>query len=58
MPAKLQDAQSHVLAVLGDIGGRVNRLEPIANRYEENQLMYTDIKSKLDAGRVDEFQDG
>jgi flagellar hook-associated protein 3 FlgL len=45
---KLQDTQSHVLAVLGDIGGRVNRLELIANRYEENQLMYTDIKSKLE----------
>ena len=25
-----------------------NRLELIANRYEENQLMYTDIKSKLE----------
>ena len=45
---KLQDAQSHVLAVLGDIGGRVNRLELIFNRYEEDQLMYTDIKSKLE----------
>jgi len=45
---KLQDAQSHVLAVLGDIGGRVNRLELIANRYDEDQLMYTDIKSKLE----------
>jgi len=45
---KLQDAQSHVLSVLGDIGGRVNRLELIANRYEEDQLMYTDIKSKLE----------
>ena len=45
---KLQDAQSHVLAVLGDIGGRVNRLELIANRYEEDQLIYTDNKSKLE----------
>jgi flagellar hook-associated protein 3 FlgL len=45
---ELQNAQSHVLSVLGDIGGRVNRLELISNRYEEDKLMYTDIKSKLE----------
>ncbi len=45
---KLLAGQSRVLAVAADIGGRVNRLELIANRYEEDNLMYTDMKSKLE----------
>ncbi len=45
---KLLAGQSRVLAVAADIGGRVNRLELIANRYEEDSLMYTDMKSKLE----------
>lgn len=45
---QLQDCQSHVLSVVADIGGRVNRLELISNRYDEDNLMYTDMKSKLE----------
>jgi len=45
---KLQDSQSHVLSVLADIGGRENRLELVSNRYDEDNLMYTDMKSKLE----------
>lgn len=45
---KLQAEQSRVLTVLADIGGRVNRLELIANRYEEDTLMYTNMKSRLE----------
>jgi flagellar hook-associated protein 3 FlgL len=45
---QLQDSQSHVLSTLADIGGRVNRLELISNRYDEDNLMYTEMKSKLE----------
>jgi flagellar hook-associated protein 3 FlgL len=45
---KLQDSQSQVLSVLADIGGRVNRLELLSNRYDEDNLLYTDRNSKLE----------
>jgi flagellar hook-associated protein 3 FlgL len=45
---QLQDSQSHVLSVLADIGGRTNRLELLSNRYDEDNLMYTDMKSKAE----------
>jgi flagellar hook-associated protein 3 FlgL len=45
---QIKSRQSDVLSVAAQIGGRVNRLELIANRYEEDSLMYTDMKSKLE----------
>ncbi len=45
---KLLAGQNRVLATAADIGGRVNRLELIANRYEEDSLMYSEMKSKLE----------
>ncbi len=45
---QIKGSQSHVLSVAAQIGGRVNRLELIANRYEEDSLMYTDMKSRLE----------
>ena len=45
---QLKTNQSNVLSVAAQIGGRVNRLELIVNRYEEDSLMYTDMKSKLE----------
>ncbi len=45
---KIQGAQSHALTLAAEIGGRVNRLELLANRYEEDNLMYTEMKSKLE----------
>ena len=46
--SKLLEGQSRVLSAVADIGGRVNRLELISNRYEEDSLMYTDMTSKLE----------
>ncbi len=46
--SQLLAGQSRALSVAADIGGRVNRLELISNRYEEDNLMYTDMKSKIE----------
>ncbi len=45
---KILAGQTRVLSSVTDIGGRVNRLELISNRYDEDELMYTDLKSKLE----------
>lgn len=45
---KLQDAQSDVLAHLSEIGGRTNRLKLLSNRYAEDELNYTEIKSNVE----------
>ncbi|MDD5018155.1 MAG: flagellar hook-associated protein FlgL [Eubacteriales bacterium] len=45
---KLQDNQSSVLAIEAKIGGRINRLELVQNRYEEDYLSYTELKSNIE----------
>jgi len=45
---KLQDSQNNVLSIAAEIGGKVNRLELIQNRFEEDILTYTDRKSKIE----------
>ena len=45
---KIQDAQSNVLAIEAEIGGKTNRLELIQNRFEDDILTYTDRKSKIE----------
>jgi flagellar hook-associated protein 3 FlgL len=46
--AKLQNKQNDVLSIAAEIGGKVNRLELIQNRFEEDILTYTDRKSKIE----------
>lgn len=46
--AKLQNGQSDVLAIAAEIGGKVNRLELIQNRFDEDILTYTDRKSNIE----------
>ena len=45
---KLQTAQTDVLSLQAEIGGRSSRLELMANRYEEDTINYTEIKSKIE----------
>ena len=45
---KLQASQSHVLALEAEIGGRVNRIELVANRYDEDFINYTELKSNIE----------
>jgi flagellar hook-associated protein 3 FlgL len=45
---KLQNSQNSVLSIAAEIGGKVNRLELIQNRFEEDILTYTDRKSKIE----------
>ncbi len=45
---KIQNAQSSVLAVDSEIGGKTNRLELIQSRFEDDVLTYTERKSKLE----------
>jgi len=44
----LQTAQSDVLANLSEIGGRSNRLDLLSNRYAEDELNYTQVKSDVE----------
>ncbi len=46
--ASLQDAQSEVLAVEAEVGGKINRLELVANRYENDLLNYAEVKSNIE----------
>ncbi len=46
--AKLQDCQTHVMSVDASVGGRVNRLELIQNRFEDDILMYEEQKSNIE----------
>ena len=48
---KLQDCQSDVLSTEARVGGMVNRLELLQNRYEGEDLAYTELKSNV--GNVD-----
>jgi flagellar hook-associated protein 3 FlgL len=45
---KLQDSQSDLMSLEAKIGGSTNRLELIANRYEEDTLNYTQMKSDVE----------
>lgn len=45
---KLQDCQTHVMSVDASVGGRVNRLELIQNRFEDDVLMYEALKSNIE----------
>lgn len=45
---KLQESQNDVLSIAAEIGGKVNRLELIQNRFEDDILTYTDRKSKIE----------
>ena len=44
----LMDAQSRTLANLAEIGGKSNRLDLMSNRYEVDELNFTEIKSKVE----------
>ncbi|NLT57766.1 MAG: hypothetical protein GXX99_02250 [Clostridiales bacterium] len=41
----LQSAQSHLLASAAEVGGRVNRLEILEARYEQDEIAYLQMKS-------------
>ncbi len=45
---KLQDVQSNVLTMQTSVGGVINRLELLQNRYEEECLTYTEKKSNIE----------
>lgn len=45
---KLQDCQTHIMSVDASVGGRVNRLELIQNRFEDDILMYEALKSNIE----------
>jgi len=44
---KLQDCQDHVLAVESRVGGMMNRLDLLQNRYEQENITYTELRSKV-----------
>ena len=45
---KLKDAQSRLLNIESEIGGRTNRLDLVMVRHEDDYLNYTTIKSKIE----------
>ena len=45
---KFQDAQSNVLSEISQVGGRVNRLELMENRYVQDKINYTQMKSDVE----------
>ncbi len=45
---KLLNCQSKLLAVEAELGGRTNRLDLVANRYAEDTLNYTKMKSNVE----------
>ena len=45
---KFQDAQADVMAKTAEIGARANRLTMLENRYEDDEVNYTEIKSKVE----------
>lgn len=47
----LQDAQGHLLGITADIGGRVNRLDILESRYDQDTINYTQMLS--DAEDID-----
>jgi len=46
--SKLQGNQSHLMSVDAELGGRMNRLDLIKNRYEDDFLSYTELKSNIE----------
>ena len=49
--SELQDAQNHLLTKVAEVGGRTRRLDLLEARYEQNAIMYEQMKS--DAEDVD-----
>jgi flagellar hook-associated protein 3 FlgL len=45
---KIQDAQSKTLSTLSKVGGMINRMELLENRYEEERLTYIEQKSNIE----------
>lgn len=41
-------AQDRVLAQVAEIGGKLNRLDMVVSRYEEDKITYTDMKSRVE----------
>lgn len=48
MADRLQSAQSHILALAADIGGRTNRLDILSLRYDKDEVNYTQMKSNAE----------
>jgi flagellar hook-associated protein 3 FlgL len=46
--SRMQGAQSRVLALATEIGGRINRLDLIQGRYEQDQLNYQTVQSQIE----------
>jgi len=45
---ELQKSQTEILSVAADIGGRMNRLELVQLRYEQDELNYKNVKSDVE----------
>ncbi len=45
---KFQNAQADVMAKTAEVGARTNRLTMLENRYEDDEVNYTEIKSKVE----------
>lgn len=45
---KLQNSQSHLMEIEAAMGGRINRLELINSRFEDDFLNYTELKSGIE----------
>jgi len=45
---KLKQKQVDVLALATDLGGRMNRIDLVKNRYEKDQINYETVKSKVE----------
>ncbi len=46
--SRLQSAQSRVLSKESEVGGKINRMDLVANRYENNLLNYKSVKSDIE----------
>jgi len=46
--ARLQEAQRGTLAILADLGGRQNRLDLMSDRYGQDTINYTQMKSDVE----------
>ncbi len=46
--SSIQECQSNVLSTEAKVGGMINRLELLQNRYEEEDLTYTELKSNVE----------
>ena len=45
---KTQDAQSYILALTSQVGGRTNRLDMIESRYDDDTLNYLEMQSNIE----------